>query len=262
MLEPGGEHTEVAAAPSDSLRAVYDERARLEYAAPPKHGRLGDRKLVRMIELLSTTFPAESLLDAGCGDGRYLAALRGLPTRPERLVGVDISERILETAARTASEAGVEAQFVRANLERLPFPDASFQRVLSVQVIEHLLDPQLGVGELARVLEPGGRLVLSTDNAHAWVSGALNLPRTAAVAALRRRGRRRLVEFPHASFTCVDVERMISGAGLKVERIETFRLHLDGAKAASRATQVLARIDSSLPLGHLGDLIAAVARKP
>jgi ubiquinone/menaquinone biosynthesis C-methylase UbiE len=128
------------------LQDVYERRAELYYSRPVAlPDERVDRKFSRMTALVGATFPAESLLDAGCGDGRFLAAIARLSDRPARLVGCDISERILQTAAAAVAEQGGAAEFVRANLEQLPFPDSSFDRVLSVQVIEHLLDPPAGI---------------------------------------------------------------------------------------------------------------------
>jgi SAM-dependent methyltransferase len=210
-----------------------------------------------MLELLAQTLPARRLLDAGCGDGRYLAAVAG----QAELTGVDISERILATAAMSVADAGADATLVRANIEQLPFADCAFDRVLSVQVIEHLVAPELGLSELARVLEPDGLLVLSTDNTHARLSAALNLPRRVVVSATGLRGRHRRIEFPHVSFTCDDVERLVASAGLELVHLETFRVHFD-ALFGPRSLRALAWLDERLPSGRWGDLIAVVARKP
>jgi ubiquinone/menaquinone biosynthesis C-methylase UbiE len=214
-----------------------------------------------MTALVAETFPAESLLDAGCGDGRFLAAVARRPNRPARLVGCDISERILQTARETVAREGATAEFVRANLEALPFADEAFDRVLSVQVIEHLLDPPAGIAELARVLQRGGTLVLSTDNSRNHVSRVLNLPRTVLVRALRIRGRRTKVSFPHTSFTREEVMSAVESSGLAIVHEETFRFHLDGVSAAP-VQRLLNAIDDVSPVHGWGDILAVVARKP
>jgi 2-polyprenyl-3-methyl-5-hydroxy-6-metoxy-1,4-benzoquinol methylase len=243
------------------LRDVYERRAELYYSRPVDlpDGQV-DRKFARMTALVAGTLPAESLLDAGCGDGRFLAAVARLPNRPARLVGCDISERILQTAAEAVAREGGTAEFVRANLEQLPFPDDSFDRVLSVQVIEHLLDPPAGIRELVRVLKPGGTLVLSTDNSKNYVSRALNLPRTALVRALNLSGRRTKVSFPHRSFTRDEVVRELDACGMKTDRVETFRFHLDGVSAAP-VQRLLNAVDGASPTHGWGDILAVVARK-
>jgi 2-polyprenyl-3-methyl-5-hydroxy-6-metoxy-1,4-benzoquinol methylase len=245
--------------PSDTLRDVYERRAELEYPQPfPKPDPRTNSKFFRVFELVQPLLPCEALLDAGCGDGRYLEAIGSSATR---LVGTDISERILETARATAARAGVEPELVRANLESLPFPDGSFDVVLCTQVIEHLLAPADGVRELARVLRPGGSLVITTDSSRNLVSRALNAPHDAAVSLLRLRGRRLKVHFPHATFSPDQFVRLIMDAGLRPEKVETFRFHLEWPFDRPAAQRVLNRLESALPRGHgLGDIVTVVAR--
>jgi SAM-dependent methyltransferase len=156
----------------------------------------------------------------------------------------------------------VSVGLVRANLESLPLPDASFDLVLCTQVIEHLLDPALGLRELARVLAPGGRLVITTDNERNTVTKALNLPRTAAVRALRLRGRRAQVVFPHASFTATAFERLVRDAGLEPVLRETFRFSLQSPLDRPPLVRALNALERRSGAGGRGDILAIVARKP
>lgn len=259
---PGGCDRRHAPGPSsDSLREIYERRAAIEYAEPVDlPDPVVSRKFERMLALVAETLPAESLLDVGCGDGRFLAGIAQMPDCPRRLVGTDIAARILETARRWAERDGFEVELVRANMERLPFADASFDRVLTVQVIEHLLDPETGVQELARVLRPEGRLILSTDNSRNLVSRTINAPRSLLVAALGLRGKRLNVHFPHRDFRLDEVTKMIERAGLIVEHRETFGFHVDGLNQP-RVARLLARIDRALPSHSVGDIVAIVAAK-
>jgi len=243
--------------PSDGMRELYEARAAQQYAEPAAlpDPRL-DRKFARICELVREQLPCAAFLDAGCGDGRYLAALAA--DLPERVAGVDISERILETARLRVPDADLR----RANLESLPFGDAEFDVVLSSQVIEHVLDAPTAVRELARVLRGGGALILSTDNARNVVSRALNAPRTGLVRLLGLRGRRGLVESPATAYVGTSFRSLLEGAGLHVERLETFRFQLAWPLGRSPLQQALNRLDERLPAHGVGDILVAVARKP
>ncbi len=245
--------------PSDALREVYERRAELEYPQPfPRPDPRTHRKFFRIFSLLEPLLPCDALLDAGCGDGLYLEAVG---SRARRLFGTDISERMLETARATAARSGSEPELVQANLESLPFADGSFDVVLCTQVIEHLLAPGAGVDELARVLRPGGTLVLTTDSSRNLVTRVLNAPHDAAVGLLGLRGRRLKVHFPHATFAPDDVVRLLEDAGLRPQRVSTFRFHLEWPFDRPAAQRLLNRFEDALPEGHrLGDIIAVTAR--
>ncbi|MGZ4208912.1 MAG: class I SAM-dependent methyltransferase [Actinomycetota bacterium] len=97
------------------------------------------------------------VLDAGCGEGYGTDLLSGVAAS---VTGVDLEEPVIRRAAARYSRA----RFETANLVSLPFPDASFDAVVSLQVIEHLHSPQEFLAECARVLVPGGLCIISTPN--------------------------------------------------------------------------------------------------
>jgi ubiquinone/menaquinone biosynthesis C-methylase UbiE len=241
--------------PSDSLRQLYEDRAAQQYgvAAPLPDPRL-DRKFQRICELVRAQLPSESFLDAGCGDGRYLAALA--PELPARRAGVDLSERILETA-----RARVAADFRQASLEALPFADGEFDLVLCSQVIEHVPDADGAIRELARVLRPGGTLVISTDNERNTVTRVLNAPRNLVVRALRLRGARGRIESPATPYTRDSFRRLLERGGFTVEQLETFRFHVMWPFAFAPLTRALNALDARLPPHGVGDIVVAVARR-
>ena len=231
--------------PSDRLRGVYERRAEKQYATPWRPDP-GDTKFARIWELLAAHLPCEAFLDAGCGDGRHLAALARSPWWPARVVGTDISERILETARRATAPR--EPELVRANLESLPLEDESFDLVLCTQVIEHLLDPDAGLREVARVLRQEGTLILTTDNARNVVTRALYLGRL---------HKQESFDFPHRDFRAGELRARVRAAGLDVVSTETFRF--TAPRSVSR--RLLNRVDSLLPRHGFGDILCVVARR-
>jgi ubiquinone/menaquinone biosynthesis C-methylase UbiE len=103
--------------------------------------------------------PADRLLDVGCGTG---AAVRQAAATVERAVGVDLSGGMIERARERAAGA---AEFVVGDSEALPFADGSFTAVLCTASFHHYPHPGRALAEMARVLTPDGRLVLSDGTA-------------------------------------------------------------------------------------------------
>ena len=107
-------------------------------------------------EILAATGGARRVLDAGCGSGRLTVALARTGAE---VTGVDTNASQLEVARRRAGAAGVELTLLEADFDALPFADASFDAVVSRLAVMASDDPAATLRELARVLEPGGRLV-------------------------------------------------------------------------------------------------------
>jgi SAM-dependent methyltransferase len=103
---------------------------------------------------------AKRILDAGCGNGRYSRFLLRQADADARIAGFDYSRQMLQRARRRLHSD--RAALVAADLTRLPYADAAFDAAICGWVLEHLPDPRLGLGELARVLRPGGKLLLLT----------------------------------------------------------------------------------------------------
>jgi SAM-dependent methyltransferase len=98
------------------------------------------------------------ILDAGCGNGRYTRFLVRHADRDAQITAFDLSLRMLKRARRRVRSPRVT--LVSADLTRLPYPDKYFDAIICGWVLEHLPDPRPGLRELARVLRPGGKLLL------------------------------------------------------------------------------------------------------
>jgi ubiquinone/menaquinone biosynthesis C-methylase UbiE len=104
--------------------------------------------------------PGERILDVACGSGywtRKLAAAHGCT-----VVGIDSSER--EIAAAKRHHNGMRCTYLLSSAETLPFPAASFDKVISVCALEHFSSDTAALAEMFRVLKPDGILALSVDS--------------------------------------------------------------------------------------------------
>ena len=102
-------------------------------------------------------------LDVGSGPGTVTASLARAAGEDGLALGVDISEAMLTRAVR--NEAGPHVGFIRADAQRLPLRDNTIDAVTSMAVFQLIPDPVAALGEIARVLRPGGRLVIMVPTA-------------------------------------------------------------------------------------------------
>jgi ubiquinone/menaquinone biosynthesis C-methylase UbiE len=121
---------------------------------------------------------ARRVLDVGCGPGQFtLMAAEYLPGA--EIWGIDLAPTMIELARAHAREAGAgRVRFQVADAAALPFPDGTFDAVMSTGSIKHWPDPVAGLREIHRVLVPGGR---------AFVAEMNRMAPPAAIGAQRRR---------------------------------------------------------------------------
>ncbi|KOV87882.1 ubiquinone biosynthesis methyltransferase UbiE [Streptomyces sp. NRRL WC-3618] len=113
--------------------------------------------------LIEAIRSGEKVLDIGCGTGRFTVPMA---EKGADVSGLDISRPMLDVASRKLAERGLSADLREGDMAHLPFPDASFDTVTSMLALMHvpMEDRQAVFGEVARVLRPGGRMLLGVKN--------------------------------------------------------------------------------------------------
>lgn len=104
--------------------------------------------------------PTDKILDAGCGDGINIHLLASMGIHD--IVGVDISSQLL----KLAKKLNPKIRFVQASLEKLPFRANSFDAVLVDSVFHHLLEYELTLTQIRRILKPKGYLCFLEPKNH------------------------------------------------------------------------------------------------
>ena len=107
----------------------------------------------------ATVAPGERVLDVACGTGVVAVTAARIGAVVE---GLDLTPKLLERAGQNAVLAGFQIQFREGDAEALPYPDASFDVVLSQFGHMFAPRPEVTVSEMLRVLRPGGRFAFST----------------------------------------------------------------------------------------------------
>jgi ubiquinone/menaquinone biosynthesis C-methylase UbiE len=122
-------------------------------------GRELRRRAANLVRLQS----GETVLDVGCGTGTLALEVQRRVGRAGRVVGVDPSPEQIAHARAKAARRRVPVEFQVGVIEQLAFPDQTFDVVLSTLMMHHLPASlkRLGLAEIARVLKPGGRLVVA-----------------------------------------------------------------------------------------------------
>lgn len=191
--------------------AIYDAGVKHERVAQVAARALWGADMHRMfadVARLADTPAGSSVLDIPCGGGFAFRGLR--PGQAVRYVAADISPYMLQRARGEARRREVHdaIEFVEADATALQFADASFDLCVTYNGLHCLPDPRAAVGELTRVLRPGGIL-----RGTSCVTGR-GLRQDALVALWRRAGL--FGNPPHAG----DVERWLREFGLDVVTLE------------------------------------------
>lgn len=121
------------------------------------------RELRQRTVNLARIQPGDAVLDVGCGTGTLAMEVARRAGRAGRVAGVDPGTQQIARARSKAARRTVPIEFQIGVIEQLPFPDQTFDVVLSSLMMHHLPTPlkRQGLAEIARVLKPGGRLIIA-----------------------------------------------------------------------------------------------------
>ncbi len=120
----------------------------------------------RIVELAEIR-PSDRVLDVATGTGVVVRSIAAKLRPTGGILGVDLSDGMLATAREKAAAAGYAIEFLKTDAEALDLPDKSFDVVLSLFGLMHFPHPDAAVGQMFRVLKPGGRVVIGVGSSPA-----------------------------------------------------------------------------------------------
>ena len=120
-------------------------------------GRITDTLEQQLLFELLGSVADKTLLDVGCGDGELASELA---RRGAIVTGLDADPAMIAAARQRTEIEGTQLRLIEGQAERLPFDDAAFDCVVAVTVLCFVRDAERAVAEMARVLKPGGWLVI------------------------------------------------------------------------------------------------------
>ena len=194
--------------------------------------RHSDHTILQTIHLLVAlgARPGDSVLDVGCGTGNYVAALAAAGFR---VAGLDYAPGMLERSRSKIDPAISQAvSLLAADLAApLPFTEEGFDHAIAISVLQALPDPLMALGEIRRVLRPGGTLVILHVPAPSTQGQSLrrtirqrmdmmtkkSIGRTAMVVLKTTAERMRLTRY----WTPEELTEMLVAAGFQVASLDT-----------------------------------------
>ncbi len=195
------------AQPDENVFEAYERYLVPRFFAP------GAQILIEVAELR----PGERVLDVACATGSVARSAASRLGLHGKVVGLDINEGMLEMAREVSSNILPEIEWRTGNAMAIPFSGGSFDAVFCQQGLQFIPDQQLALGEMHRVLAPGGRLAISFLRSLAYNPGydrlVASLEKVAWVDAAA------LIRSPFPECTLDELRELIRSAGFKDVRI-------------------------------------------
>lgn len=190
-----------------------------------------------LVEKLRMT-EGKRLLDVGCADG--IVTLEAAKKKMYAF-GIDISWNYIAAGKGVAKKANLSSniEFIVSIVEKPPFIDEAFDVLICSEVLEHLLNPNIALNEMSRVLKPGGRIILTTTNASSCprsVNPILWMERLLSVfsdsffvtreSAIDARFCQDVKYVPHRDFTEKEIIKMFNKYSFKILYSFSFGFHV------------------------------------
>ena len=191
----------------DRIAATFDKWAHSGRAESMEHGH-GD--VVRQVIARMRFKPGDQILDLGCGNG-WATRLLAKSAAGASAVGVDVAPAMVARAEELTSYT-IRAKYEIARFEELPFKDASFDRVFSMEAIYYSVDLERTLAEVVRVMKPGATADFVVDcfaespSTRAW-SAIVGLPMHCLSESEWR------ARLEAAGFASIEISRVIDSRG-------------------------------------------------
>ena len=204
---------------------IAEKDAVEQYDKGAKHYMVPEyRYFVRKI--LSRGIRGGKVLDIGTGSGLLALQLCQARDSDFDIVAIDVSENMLKKATENAAraEGGERIKFLYSNGAALPFPDNSFDLVISYASLHHWLDPVLVINEAARVVKDTGRIIIR-DNKRVYQEPFWKIVVWLGSRFMNKRHRENWPKAIMASYTIPETREI-----LRKSRLKDYRLSSDFVK--------------------------------
>lgn len=188
--------------------------------------------------------PGQIVADLGCGPGTDLLSFAEAVGPAGRVIGIDNDAELLRRA-RSATAHLANVAIETADIHDLPLQSGSLDRVHIDRVLQHVESPAIVIGEAARALRAGGRIVCVEPD---WATAVIDHPDIAAAAAYTRFNIERTA--PHATVGRA-LPRLLCAAGLSVETITPVTVMFTDATEADAVLTIRSVTERAVAAGYL-----------
>lgn len=208
----------------DKLADLYKEDIYQEYSFPVPNlpEKIAEETVERFFRFLPPGMAGGRLLDIGCGQGTVLHQLSKDPrAKGWKLEGIDVSEENIAKGKRVFN-----LDLHCGDLLRMNWPAGSFDAITLWSTIEHLSSPRPMIREIARLLRPGGLLIVTTPNSRGLLFRAAHAMYLLSDGLIKRPIKRLYNQFHVSAFTAKSLESLTRPEGLSLRLIDEYESYV------------------------------------